>query len=37
MAFCYVTVQSNRQKNDVRCEHTRGAPEPLLLHVPIDT
>ena len=23
-----VTIQSNGQKNDVRCEYTRGAPEP---------
>ena len=23
------------QKNDVRCEYTRGAPEPSMLQIPI--
>ena len=34
--FCYVTMKPNSQKNDIRCEHTRGAPQPLLLEIPID-
>ena len=36
VAFCYVTMKPNGQKNDVRCEYTRGAPEPILLQIPID-
>ena len=37
VAFCYVTMKPDGQKNDVCCEYTRGAPEPLLLQIPIDT
>ena len=36
MAFCYAAVKPNNQKNDVRCEYTRGSPELLLLQFPID-
>ena len=36
VADCYVTMKPNGQKNNVRCEYTRGAPEPLLLQIPID-
>ena len=36
VAFCYVSMKPNSQKNDVRCEYTRGAPEPSLLQIPID-
>ena len=35
VALCYVAMKSNGQKNDVRCEYTRGAPEPLLPLIPI--
>ena len=28
VAFCYVAIKPNGQKNDVRCEYTRGALEP---------
>ena len=36
VAFYYVTTKPNDQKNDVRCEYTRGAPQPLLLQIPMD-
>ena len=36
VAFCCVTKKPNSQKNDVRCEYTRGAPKPLLLQILID-
>ena len=36
VAFSYVAKKPNSQKNDVRCEYTRGAPEPYLLQIPID-
>ena len=36
VAFCYVAMKPNGQKNDVRCEYIRGAPESLLLQIPID-
>ena len=36
VAFYYVTMKPNSQKHDVRCEYTRGAPEPVLLQIPID-
>ena len=36
VAFCYVAMKPNGQKNDVRYEYTRGAPELLLLQIPID-
>ena len=36
VAFYYVAMKPNGQKNDVRCEYTRGAPEPSLLQIPID-
>ena len=29
-------MKSNGLKNDVRCEYTRGAPEPSMLQVSID-
>ena len=29
VAFCYVTIKPNSQKNDVRCEYTREVPETL--------
>ena len=34
----FVTMLRNRtvKMNDVRCEYTRGAPEPSLLQIPID-
>ena len=35
VALCCVTMKPNGQKNDVRCEYTRGAPEPVLLRIPI--
>ena len=28
VAFCYVAMKPNGQKNSVHCEYTRGAPEP---------
>ena len=37
VAFCHVTMKPNGQKNDARCEYTRGAPEPLLLQISINT
>ena len=36
VAYCYVTMKQKSQKNDVRCEYTRGAAEPLFLQIPID-
>ena len=36
VAFYYVAKKANGQKNDVRCEYTRGALESLLLQIPID-
>ena len=36
VAFCYVAMKPSGQKNDVRREYTRGAPESLLLQIPID-
>ena len=36
VAYCYVTIMPNAQKNDIRCEYTRGAPELLLLQILID-
>ena len=36
VVYCYVAMKPNGQKNDVRCEHTRGAAERLLLQIPID-
>ena len=36
VAFCYVTMKPNSQKNDVHCEYTCGAPQPLLLQIPIN-
>ena len=35
VAFYHVTMKPNSQKNDARCEYTRGAPEPPLLQIPI--
>ena len=37
VAFYSVAMNPIGQKNDVGCEYTRGAPEPLLLQIPIDT
>ena len=37
VAFCFVIMKPNGQKNDVRCECTRVAPEPLFLQFPNDT
>ena len=34
---CYVTMKPIYQENDVRCEYTRRAPQPLFLQIPIDT
>ena len=36
VAFCYVAMKPNGQKNDVHCEYTRVALEPSLLQIPID-
>ena len=35
VAFCYVAMKPNGHRNDVRCEYTGGAPEPLLLQISI--
>ena len=32
-----IAMKPNGHKNDVCCEYTRGALEPLLLQFPIDT
>ena len=35
VAYYYVTIKPNSQKNDVCSEYTRGAPEPSFLQIPI--
>ena len=36
VAYYYVAMKPNGQKNDVRCEYTHGATKPSLLQIPID-
>ena len=33
VAFYYVNMKPNGQKNEIRCEHTRGAPESSMLQI----
>ena len=36
VAFYYIIMKPHSQKNDVRCEYTRGSPKPLLLQISIN-